>query len=102
LSILNEQAQHKKRKLCIAMFSFPEKIYADKKNLVVLLAFLFITNMIDAQPAPLDQAGADSLHHIIESNTQDSNTVHAFYWLSRGTTLSNTNKSVEFANKVLT
>ena len=57
--------------------------------------------MINAQPAPLDQAAADSLHRIIESNAQDSNKVHAFYWLSRGTTLSNTSKSVELANEGL-
>jgi two-component sensor histidine kinase len=69
--------------------------------MLVLIAFLFIANMIYAQPAPLDQAGIDSLHHIIESNAQDSNKVHAFYWLSRGSTLSNTNQSVEFGNKGL-
>jgi len=83
------------------IFLFLKKISADKKNVVVLLAFLFTINMIDAQPAPLDQAGADSLHHIIDSNTQDSNKVHAFYWLSRGTTLSNTSKSVELGNEGL-
>jgi len=49
----------------------------------------------------LDQAGTDSLNHVIQSNAQDSNKVHAYYWLSRGTTLSNTNQSVEFGNKGL-
>ncbi len=83
------------------VFLFVKKISASKKNILVLLTFLFIANILYAQPAPLDRAGVDSLNHIIESNTLDSNKVHAFYWLSRGTTLSNTNKSVEFANKGL-
>src|SRR5258706_9106366 len=80
---------------------FLKKISADKKNMLLLLAFLFAANILDAQPGPMGQPAEDSLHHIIESNAQDSNKVHAFYWLSRGTTLSNTNKSVELGNKGL-
>lgn len=83
------------------VFLFLKKIAADKKNMLVSLAFLFIANILNAQPAPMGKPAEDSLHHIIESNVQDSNKVHAFYWLSRGTTLSNTNKSVEFGNKGL-
>src|SRR3954470_14582891 len=83
------------------VFLFVKKISASKKSMLPLLTFLFTANILFAQPAPLNQAGIDSLHHIIESNTQDSNKVHAFYWLSRGTTLSNTNESVELANEGL-
>ena len=83
------------------VFLFLKKISADKKNMLVLLAFLFTANILHAQPAPMDQHAADSLYNIIKSNAQDSNKVHAFYWLSRGTTLSNTNKSVELGNKGL-
>jgi two-component sensor histidine kinase len=75
-----------------------KKIYADKL-MGFLFAFLFIANISYAQPAPLNQAGTDSLNNIIGSNGQDSNKVHAFYWLARGTTLSNTNQSVGFGNK---
>lgn len=83
------------------VFLFAKKIPASKKNMLVSLAFLFTANILFAQPAPLDKVGTDSLHHIIEGNVQDSNKVHAFYWLSRGTTLSNTNASVEFGNEGL-
>ena len=82
-------------------FLFVKKIFAEKKNILLLPAFLFTAYILNAQPAPLGQPAEDSLHSIIESNTQDSNKVHAFYWLSRGTTLSNTSKSVEFGNKGL-
>src|SRR5436190_11373988 len=83
------------------VFLFLKKKLTDKKNMLVSLAFLFTANILYAQPAPLDQAGTDSLNNIIQSNTQDSNKVHAFYWLSRGTTLSNTNKSVELGHEGL-
>ena len=75
-----------------------KKIYADKLT-GILFTFLFIANISYAQPAPSNEAGTDSLNNIIKSNWPDSNKVHAFYWLARGTTLSNTNQSVEFGNK---
>ncbi len=83
------------------VFHLIKKIAAGKKSMFVLLAFLFAMNMLYAQPAPLDKAGSDSLHHVIGSSTQDTNKVHAYYWLSRGTTLSNVNQSVELGNKGL-
>ena len=82
------------------VFLFLKKISADKKSML-LVGFLFTANILHAQPAPMDQAATDSLYNIIKSNTQDSNKVHAYYWLSRGTTLSNTNESVELGNKGL-
>src|ERR1700750_1472403 len=84
-----------------SVFLFLEKIAADKRNMLFLPALLFIANLLNAQPAPMGQPAEDSLHNIIEGNAQDSNKVHAFYWLSRGTTLSNTNKSVELGNQGL-
>jgi two-component sensor histidine kinase len=83
------------------VFLFLKKIAVNKKNILVSLAFLFTAIILNAQPTQVDRPAIDSLHHIIESNVQDSNKVHAFYLLSRGTTLSNTNESVEFANKGL-
>ena len=83
------------------VFLFLKKIVADKKHAMLVIAFSFSACTLNAQPAPMEQPAEDSLHKIIESNTPDSNKVHAFYWLSRGTTLSNTNKSVELANKGL-
>lgn len=67
------------------------------KNMV-LPAFLFMSYSLHAQPAPMDERAEDSLNNIVKSNTPDTNKVHAFYWLSRGTTLSNTNQSVEYGN----
>ena len=81
--------------------SFPKKIAADKKNILVSLAFLFTANILSAQPIFMEQHATDSLQKIIELNKEDSNEVHAFYSLSRGTTLSNANKSVELGNKGL-
>ncbi len=80
---------------------FMEKIAADKKKMLVSVAFSFIANMLNAQPVFMEQHAMDSLRNIVALNKQDSNEVHAFYWLSRGTTLSNTNKSVEFGNEGL-
>jgi hypothetical protein len=81
------------------MLLFLKKKCAVKKNRLLLLALLFTAGIVKAQPAPMGKPAEDSLHHIIESNAQDSNKVHAFYWLSRGTTLSNTSESVELGNK---
>jgi len=83
------------------MLLFLKKKCAVKKNRLLLLALLFTAGIVKAQPAPMGKPAEDSLHHIIESNAQDSNKVHAFYWLSRGTTLSNTSESVELGNKGL-
>lgn len=80
---------------------FVKNILVNKKRVLISLTFLFVANVIHAQLAPMDQRTADSLHKIIESNASDSNNVHAFYWLSRGTTLSNINESVESGNKGL-
>jgi len=78
-----------------------KKIFTGKKNLLAPLAFLFTANILNAQPAPMDQPAMDSLLSVIKSNAQDSNKVHAFYTLSRGITLSNTKESLEFGNKGL-
>ena len=80
---------------------FLKKIAADKKNMLASLAFLFTANILCAQPIFMEQHATDSLQKIIELNKQDSNEVHAFYSLSRGSTLSNTNKSVALGNKGL-
>src|SRR5690349_1312942 len=78
-----------------------EKVSVDKIKIMVSLAVLFIAHLAKAQQAFMEKHTADSLYHIIELDKQDSNQVHAFYSLSRGTTLSNTNKSIELGNKGL-
>ena len=72
-----------------------------KKNILVALATLLSANMLFAQPAPVEQPAIDSFKNIINGNTADTSKVHAFYWLSRGKTLSNTGESIELANKGL-
>ncbi len=49
----------------------------------------------------MKQSAMDSLKNIINSKANDTNKVHAFYWLSRTNTLSNTKESLELANKGL-
>ena len=78
-----------------------KKAAADKKKMLLLPAILFAAYILNGQPAPMDPHTKDSLQKIIESNTQDSSKVHAFYWLSRGTTLGTTAESVEWGNKGL-
>lgn len=70
-----------------------------------LIPFFIITvcSVINvfSQPAPLNKSTSDSLKNVINSSTNDTAKVHAFYWLSRATTLSNTTESINFANKGL-
>ena len=72
-----------------------------KKIVLIALAILLSANMLFAQPAPVEKAAIDSFKNIINGNTADTSKVHAFYWLSRGKTLSNTGESIELANKGL-
>ena len=78
-----------------------KKIFKDGKNILVLLAILLSAARLFAQPVRLEQAAIDSLKTIINGNTADTAKVHALYWLSRTTTLSNTGESVELANEGL-
>ena len=71
------------------------------KNVLIALALLLNANMIFAQPVPLEQSAIDSFKNIINGNIQDTAKVHAYYWLSRAKTLSNTGESVELGNKGL-
>ena len=71
------------------------------KNILIALPILLSTNILFAQPVPMEQSAMDSLKNIINGNTPDTAKVHAFYWLSRSKTLSNTGESVELANKGL-
>jgi two-component sensor histidine kinase len=81
---------------------FPlKKIFKKEKNILVALAILCSTNVLFAQPVPMEQAAIDSLKNSIKSNTQDTNKVHAFYLLGRAKTLSNTDESVQWANEGL-
>ncbi len=72
-----------------------------KKKVLLSLAIVCSTSMLFAQPVRMEQAAIDSLKNIIKNNTQDSNKVHALYWLSRTATLSNTAESVQWANEGL-
>jgi two-component sensor histidine kinase len=71
------------------------------KNILLTLAVLCSNSMVLAQPVRMEKAAADSLKNIVRGNRQDTNKVHALYWLSRTTTLGNTGESVERANEGL-
>jgi two-component sensor histidine kinase len=66
-----------------------------------LIFVLFGINVISAQPFPMQKTALDSLQKIINGKANDTNKVHAFYWLSRANTLSNTKQSLELANNGL-
>ena len=78
-----------------------KKIFKNEKNILVALAILCSANMLFAQPASMEQTTIDSLKNSINGNNGDTNTVHALYWLSRTKTLSNTDESVQWANRGL-
>lgn len=67
-------------------------------NLILLIT---ATKLSFAQPAPMKPSVMDSLQKSIMGSPNDTNKVKAFYWLSRANTLSNTTKSLEFANNGL-
>jgi two-component sensor histidine kinase len=90
----------KKRPMYYYTLPASEKIF--KKNMLISLAILCSTSsMLFAQPTRMEQPAIDRFKNIIKSNTQDTNKVHALYWLSRTTTLSNTSESVELGNEGL-
>lgn len=60
-----------------------------------------LANLATAQPAPLGKSKIDSLKNVINGRSNDTAKVHAFYWMSRSTTLSNTTESINFASKGL-
>lgn len=68
---------------------------------LLLISFLLIAIEFrsNAQPFPLDPEKLDSFNAVVNSQQPDTSKVHAFYWMSRGNTLSNPNKSIELANK---
>jgi two-component system, sensor histidine kinase PdtaS len=78
-----------------------KKIVENGKNILAALVIFLGANMLSAQPTRLEKSAIDSFKIIIKGNTTDTTTVHALYWLSRNTTLSNTSESVELANKGL-
>ena len=78
-----------------------KKIFKNEKNILVALAILLSTDMLFAQPISIEQSAMDSFKNTINGNTSDTVKVHALYWLSRTKTLSNTDESVELANKGL-
>lgn len=67
---------------------------------LTLLALCAVTPLF-AQPAPVNKSVIDSLKNIINSKANDTAKVHAYYWISRANTLSNTGESINFANKGL-
>jgi len=77
------------------------RLLSIEKTILVALATILSNNMVVAQPAPVNRSAIDSLKIIINGNGADTSKVHAFYWLCRGTTLSNTAESVEWGNKGL-
>ena len=77
-----------------------KKTFNSEKSILVL-AILCSANVLFAQPVPMTQAAVDSLKNIIQSNLPDTNKVHAFYWLGRAKTLSNTDESVQWGTEGL-
>ncbi|MES2647073.1 MAG: sensor histidine kinase [Bacteroidota bacterium] len=80
---------------------FQKDLLTANKKMLASISFLIITYITGAQPAFMEQHTRDSLQKIIALNKQDTNEVHAFYSLSRSSTLSNTSQSVELGNKGL-
>lgn len=78
-----------------------KKVFKDGKHILVALAIILSVTRLFAQPVRMERASIDSLNKIVEGNAADTGKVHAFYWLSRSNTLSNTGESVELANKGL-
>ncbi len=72
-----------------------------KNLLYYLFLALLAVNTLFAQPAPLNKSVIDSLKSVIKSKANDTTKVHAYYWISRANTLSNSTESLEFANKGL-
>ena len=72
-----------------------------KHHLMVTLAFVCSANTLFAQPTRMEQTAIDSFKNIIKANIQDTNKVHALYWLSRTNTFSNTAESVALGNEGL-
>ncbi|GGD46888.1 hypothetical protein GCM10011514_08630 [Emticicia aquatilis] len=72
-----------------------------KKLIPFFIIALSSVISVFAQPAPLNKSALDSLKNVINSNANDTAKVHAFYWISRATTLSNTTESINFANRGL-
>jgi two-component sensor histidine kinase len=70
-------------------------------NMLATLAMVCSANVLFAQPFRLEQPAVDSFTSIIKGNRQDTNRVHALYWLSRSKTLSNTGESVALGNEGL-
>jgi two-component sensor histidine kinase len=72
-----------------------------EKTILITLIFLLSIARVLAQPAPVNRAALDSLKNVVKGNGVDTNKVHAYYWLCRGTTLGNTAESVDWGNKGL-
>jgi two-component sensor histidine kinase len=78
-----------------------KKLCTTQKKILIAAVILLNTNLLFAQPAPVEKAATDSLNNIINGNAADTNKVHAYYMLSRGKTLNNTAESVDLGNKGL-
>ncbi len=72
-----------------------------KKKLLIILILVCSANVLFAQPTRMEQPAIDSLKNIIKSNIQDTNKVHALYWLSRNNTFMNAAESVALGNQGL-
>ena len=72
-----------------------------KKNRLVTLAIVCSATMLFAQPTRMEHTAEVSFKNIIKGNIQDTNKVHALYWLSRTYTLNNTAESIELGNEGL-
>lgn len=94
LKVLPHKFQHKLNVMHYRLLSC-------KIHMLFTLAILCSAHMLFAQPFRLEHPAVDSFKNIIKVNRQDTNTVHALYWLSRSTTLSNTSESVELGNEGL-
>jgi two-component sensor histidine kinase len=72
-----------------------------KKPALATFLFLFATHLLSAQPTGISPVASDSLKKVLAGTANDTTKVHAYYWLSRANTLSNTQASLDLANKGL-
>lgn len=70
-------------------------------NSLIIAVILTSPAMLFAQPFSLEKPVVDKYKDLIGKNAPDTATVHAFYWLSRNITLSNTGEAIDLANKGL-
>src|SRR5690349_17908616 len=71
------------------------------KNSLMIAIILTSPAVSPAQPFSLEKPVVDNYKDLVAKHAPDTATVHAFYWLSRNITLSNTSEAIDLAGKGL-